>query len=122
MTPVATLASTWAVRRRASSSAALAPRHVCRHALERRDTGSNSRGAPRWEGGQRSAAPDRTGGVAQCRDRAREPTAVSPARYTAATQPGQRSEDEHQREVFLLLLHALVVEQLRGGQDLLNLG
>src|SRR5207248_1751087 len=36
-------------------------------------------------------------------------------------EPRQRREDEREREVLLLLPHALVVQQLRGGQDLLAL-
>src|SRR5437899_8459649 len=101
---------------------ALAPRHVGRHALERRDHGLELARRPGRERGQRRAAPDRAGGVAQRGDRTRESARGESREIYGHHEPGQRREDEHEREVFLLLLHALVVEELGGGQNLLDLG
>src|SRR5947208_1624282 len=98
----------------------VAPRDVGVHALQRRDHGLELARRPGRERGQRRAAPDRAGGIAQRGDRTREYARGEALEIYGHHEPGQRREDEHEREVFLLLLHALVVEQLGGGQDFLD--
>src|SRR5882762_1633190 len=114
ITPVATFASTRAVRCRASSSAAWLRRTSVAIRSNALSTGSNSRGVPCGKAGGSLPRPT---AMAASRNAARQTRQVY-----RGNQPDDRRQQDAEGEILPLLPNALVVQQLRHCQHSLLTG